>query len=333
MIRLDKERMRSLIDGFISHQTNQERAPVKKLLLDDFLNRWLRSEDCEVAMRESVSNMQAGKLTAIQRYHRFADYLSGNGVEVVIDWPTGDPSSRFERLVAICRLMQGKEAMRENQAVDSLCEKLWVSDRTIREDMRILRDGGREIYKHSALNQAFLIDGLTGGHHPVQFLSSVHPVLLLENLTTVLLLIESLLEKAQQMIFRSTCLETANHIWSQLTDYARAKVRENICRDFVGRAELLDIFDELEALQRTTDFRSEQYFMTNVSDKLLHYLKMNQCCKVIWEDEAHQVQEKTGIPRGYAPGQLNGIIFRDSNGAEFTIPESSILDVSRVHSS
>lgn len=322
-----------LINDFIAHQPSAERAQLRRLLCENFLPRWESTRDIERAMRDSVSEMQAGKLSALQRYRRFADWLTAHGAnDPAIEWPAGDPSSRFERLVAICRLMQGREVMREREAVEYLTSKLWVSERTIREDLRILREGGGDLYAHSALNQAFRIDGLSGNREPIRFLSSVHPVLLLENLTAVVLLIESLLEKAKQQMYRNTCLETANHVWSQLTDYARAKVRENIRRDFGSKPALLEQFETLEGLAQSTAFRAEQAFMETVPDRLLHYLKMGQACRIRWTDAQGQVQERIGTPIDYDRREESLIVFEAPDGACFELPESQILSVRRSES-
>lgn len=319
-----KEQMQCLITEYVQTLRKEERPGVRKLLQDDMLEKWYEDCDYEEILRRSVSALNNGKLTALQRYRLFIKWLSvKTNTEIKINWPTADISNRFERLIAIVRLLQNMPPKSENEAVLFLSEKLWVTDRTIREDIKNLREGN-DLYQYSALNQAFGIEGMSASAQPIRFLSSVHPMLLLENMTGVILLIESLLEKAQHSIYHDSCMVTALHVWSQLTEYAKTKVGERIQADYVNKIELLALFAELNQIIPSTSFRSEQALLSSIPNIWMHYMKMTQFCQVEYKDKNGNRQVINGFPEGQEGKEY---ILRDVNQSTTRIQEEDIISI------
>lgn len=327
------EEIQTLIDDYILHNvSNKERSGVRTLLCDgesSFLKIWMETNDYEDAVRESVKALNNGKLTAVRRYKLFITWLSAKlDREIVIQWPEADVSSRFERMVAITRILQNRPPMAENEAVEYLSDRLWVSDRTIREDIRNLREGS-DLYQFSALNQAFGIDRMSGNSEPIRFLSSVHPMLLLENMTGVVLMIEALLEKSEWPVCRDICLDTAVHCWVQLTDYARERVIDRINADFSGREKLLSLFEEMKARDQTTAFHSEQSYLMSIPNKWMHYMKLRQLCQIVWTDDRGKRKAATGYPSPQR-GSDSMYMFESISGNTLAIKSGQIISIDKA---
>ena len=199
---MNRTQIESLIGTYIDRfvRPAAEQKQVRKLLIGEnrcgFLDRWADLDgDFHSAIKESVKSLTTDKGMAIKRYKLFIQWLQRNLTEDIhVEWPPIDVSSRIDRLVYIMRTFHEQPG----NIAAFLSEKLWMSERTIEDDLSSIQYD--VAVDNSFLNQSFQINGIARANGSVHFLSSVHPMLLMENLTSVAVMIQALLEKARNAV-------------------------------------------------------------------------------------------------------------------------------------
>ena len=169
-------------------------------------------------IRNSVMAYSSNKDTAIALYRDLIVFLTGKGVSVPpIAFPPIPISNTFERLMFIATYLQD-----ENNRISDLSEKLWISERTIEEDMKRLRD---DVDPIQVCGKKFFISGTERRDGGIRFQSTAHPIFLAENLTQVLVMLKGLRVMAENPLYEPYALQTGREIWNQLSVYAKNRIR------------------------------------------------------------------------------------------------------------
>lgn len=293
------EEMLALIEQYVEvHiQEKGEKDIVRKLLIgsDDasFINKWQEyNGDYHAAISEAVKSCTTNKQKAISRYKNFISYIKRKtDEEINVEWPSVDISNRAERLIYIMRVLQTEQA----DAVQFLSDKLWMSTRSIEGELSELRHTNADA-PSSFLDQSLVINGISRSNGSIQFLSTVHPMLLMENLTGVLYMIHALLEKALNPVFKDWVMVTAGHIWNQLTDYAKAKVEKKTHEFYSEDSPVLYLFEELKTMPNEGKFITEQEFKNSILNITSYCAKADLMCRYYCHGKDGTTTTHVGYP-------------------------------------
>lgn len=203
-------------------------------------------EDLALNIEESVKSHTRDKDMAISIYKDFCEFLKKKGVEIDITFPTISVSNSFERLMFISKYLQDPK-----HKVSDLQSLLWVSERTIHEDLLKLR--GEDKDPIQVCGKIFKIDDLERDKDAVYFPSTAHPLFLTPNLTQVLVMLKGLKTMSNDPLYEEYARLTAMDIWEQLSDYAKARIH------FVLSELLPEDLSWYENL-RKKDEKNEEYF-------------------------------------------------------------------------
>lgn len=317
----------SLIKSYINTNvgSSAERQRLEKLFLggdqSSFISLWEEyGGDYGTAVRETVKAYSSDKGKAIARFRGLTEYLRRRtGEALPVDWPPVDISSRMDRLIYIMKTLQTDTG----NAVQLLSDKLWLSTRTIEGDLSSIE------YENMAeplgfLDQSFVINGIRRARGSVSFLSTVHPMLLMENLTSVVVMIEALLEKARQPAYKSWAMITAAHAWNQLTDYAQERIEEVMRRTYDADSPVLTLFEELKGMSADGRFRSEKEIARTAIDKAMYCFKAGLNCRFLCRERDGSLSEHIGYPYTLTDRDADVIRIRRADGSEEDIPLSDI---------
>ena len=176
------------------------------------------SEFLNENIRESVKKVLRGKDNAIKVYKRFVDFLQNKGIEVSVDFPPIPIDSSFERQMFIAKYLQGEDAR-----ISDLEDILWVSDRTIDQDLQRLYRGNDDPIQ--ICGRPFFIPDSNRVNGQMRSASTAHPLFLTENLTQVIIMLKGLRIMAENPLYTPYAQASAADIWQQLSDYARNRIR------------------------------------------------------------------------------------------------------------
>lgn len=168
-------------------------------------------------IKDAVKNANNGKDTLIGIFRGFTDFLANQNVNVPISYPPIPLSNAFERQMYILKYFQKK-----SRTMSSLQDKLWVSSRTLEDDLQVLRNYGDEPVR---LLQQEITVPLLRDDGEIGFKSTAHPILLVPNLTQVMIQLEGLRAMCENPLYKGYAHALAENIWSQLTDYAKDRLR------------------------------------------------------------------------------------------------------------
>lgn len=169
------------------------------------------------AIKESVKAYTRDKNKAINLYKDFISFISE---KYHIDIPIVFPpifTSELDRQMYIV-----KELHEKGRGINYLENKLWVSDRTIEEDLRKLRsyDGV------SIMEQKIRVEEIERHKGNIEFQSTVHPIFLALNLTQVVVMLQGLRHMINDKVYREYALRLSVNIWNELSDYARNRIKQ-----------------------------------------------------------------------------------------------------------
>lgn len=169
-------------------------------------------------IRASVSANTVNKGTAIRVYKELIKFLREKGVDVEVKFPPVDITSSFDRRIFIAKYLQNAEA-----SISDLEDILWVSSRTIEDDIGCLRGRGDDAI---AVNgRKFVITDTNRSNGRLYFASTAHPIFLTENLTQVIVMLKGLKTMAENPLYTRYAEVSASNIWNQLSDYATGRLR------------------------------------------------------------------------------------------------------------
>ena len=108
-----------------------------------------------------------------------------------------------------------------------IAEKYLVSEKTIENDMKALREG------ISVMDQELRLSDVQLHNRKVTAVSTMHPLFLAQNLTQIISMLEGLRRMENNWVMSSYARNTAVSIWCQLSQYARERIRGTLV-DLMG---------------------------------------------------------------------------------------------------
>jgi len=139
------------------------------------------------------------------------------GFEGKVTFPEIDISSSFERQMYLAKMIQN-----EKYDVMSLSEILWVSERTLEEDLSRIRGINNDPIQ--ICGKPFVVDGIERRNGKVTTPSTVHPFFLTFNLTQVIATLKGLKVMSLEPAMKQYAIGSAAAIWQQLSDYAKERI-------------------------------------------------------------------------------------------------------------
>ena len=291
------------ITPYIEAFTQKKRSP--SLLYDMKTARNLLKGDGEAALMQqefyenseylaynikaSVRAYSRNKDIAIHVYSDFLKFLKAkSGVEVSVQFPPISISNTFERLMFIAKYLQDPR-----HKVSDLPDLLWVSQRTINDDIKRLRGDHEDPIQ--VCGKVFTIDDMEKHKDTVYFPSTAHPLFLTPNLTQVLVTLKGLKTMADDPLYAEYARLAATDIWEQLSDYAKTRIH------FVLSELLPEDLSWYESLRKPDD----EYFYSEVrcsgSSVVLDCMKNGKtfCVEYEGEDGVCLYKQCSFIPRSY----------------------------------
>jgi len=181
-------------------------------------NGYANLDELAGCIEESVRSYTRNKDVAIKIYKHLCEFLKGKGVNIVVPFPAIAISNSFERLMFIAKYLQSP-----SNKVSELQNILWVSERTINDDLKKLR--GFDEDPIQICGKRFVIDDLERHRDVVYFPSTAHPLFLTPNLTQVLVTLKGLKTMSSDSLYSEYAHLIAADIWEQLSDYAKARIQ------------------------------------------------------------------------------------------------------------
>ena len=221
-------------------------------------------------IQDSVQALPRGKETAIEVYKRLVDFLKKKGVEVSINFPPIPIENSFESQMYIAKYLQDQD-----HRIEDIGNLLWVSERTINEDLLRLR--GEDPIQ--VCGRRFVIDGAKRSRGQMSFASTAHPLFLTENLTQVLVMLKGLHAMAENPLYTRYAEASAADIWVQLSDYAKNRIR------FVLGELLPEDLSWYESLESGPDSFTSERQCSVKGDVLLECLKNEKSFFVEYREE------------------------------------------------
>lgn len=176
------------------------------------------SECLAYNIKQSVCGYSRNKDIAIRIYMDFLYFLkTKSDIDVSVQFPPISISNTFERLMYIAKYLQDP-----NHKVTDLPDILWVSQRTINDDIKRLRGDHEDPIQ--VCGKVFTIDDMDKRKGAVYFSSTAHPLFLTPNLTQVLVTLKGLKSMAADPLYAEYAQLAASDIWDQLSDYAKARI-------------------------------------------------------------------------------------------------------------
>jgi hypothetical protein len=166
-----------------------------------------------------------------------------------------------------------KELHEKGRTTAYLGNKLWISDRTIDEDLAKLRS----YTGVSIMGQKIRVRGIERQKGNIEFQSTVHPIFLALNLTQVVVLLQGLQHMIKDEAYKEYALKLSANIWNELSDYARRRIKQ-----VTGMLSMdLSWYEELDS------YSSEELFYTERecsyderAGNVLDFLKNGKKCAI-----------------------------------------------------
>ncbi len=264
------------------------------------------------AIKESVRSYTRDKNTAISVYKDFVSFIEEKyEINIPIEFPPTF-SSEFDRQMYIV-----KELHEKGRDTSYLEEKLWVSDRTIEDDLAKLRSSTGV----SIMGQRITVKGIERQKGNIEFESTVHPVLLALNLTQVVVMLQGLHHMYNDKAYKEYALKLAASIWNELSDYARRRIKH------VTDALSMD----LSWYEKLDSYRNENLFFTESecsyeegAGNILDFLKNRKECAIEFKDKDGKRKILTNCTiRKYVWDKEEIEVI--SNGEKYTISINAIV--------
>lgn len=336
---MTEAQMRSFIEQYI--QTRRDSA-LRNLLLEkeqkdtepigrrerepskSFIEYWLIEKgDVAIAVRETVKACTSSKASAIRRLKGFIRKLESETDERYdIAWPPIDIDRDFERMIYMMRALQERPDLGDEKTiVDYLSNTLWIGDRTINDDLSRMNNADHS-HQATLLNNTLAVNGMTRSGGKITFLSTAHPVLLIENLTCITMMLNAMLEKAEDPKLHDGLMLTVGHIWNQLTDYARKRIIEASIKWYGEDSEAVARLRKLTATADKLQFVPEANAFSSIEGQLMHYMKIEARCLLEYEEEGSALF-CIGVPKMNHDID-NSIYILTDNGEKVSIPFKAI---------
>ena len=176
----------------------------------------LEEDEMHYAIKDVVMSYTSNKGSAIKIFKKFLEFLKKEyQFDAQIIFPKVDISSSFERQMYMAKVLQNADV-----TVENLSEDLWISVRTINEDLLRLR-GTDPI---QICGKPFIINETQRNNGRFSFASTVHPFFLTFNLTQIITTLKGLKEMSENPALKHYAVLSAASIWQQLSDYAKERI-------------------------------------------------------------------------------------------------------------
>ncbi|MBQ8986237.1 MAG: hypothetical protein IJ100_03185 [Lachnospiraceae bacterium] len=313
--------MREKIKRYTSTLRYASDKKATEKLLDTFLCQWIDyGSDVATAIRETVKGVSTSKSTAITRLKTFVGWLERDtGEQFNVQWPPVDVGNDFERMIYMMRALQ-EVPERLDSIVDYLSDRLWTSTRTIEDDLAKLRYRDRAA-DATLMQECLTINGMDRSRGAVKFISTAHPLLLIENLTSLTLMLQAILEKADDPEHHEWLMVTAGHIWRQLTDYARRRATEVTVARYGEDSPIVAKIEELNSGRYDCGFMTEDDIESDAAEQFFFCTKAGKPCRVRYHGGIGWTH--ISIPRFNREDPKSAFMI-DSNGCEVLVPFSKV---------
>lgn len=184
------------------------------------------------AVQRTVQSYLSNKDSAIDIFKRLTARLEQKfSVSLPVPYPPVPVANTFERLMYISKYVQDPE-----NRISDLQDILWVSSRTIEDDLAKLR--GMDDDPIQICGKKYVIrDMERRADRVTDILSTPHPFFLTCNLTQVIVMLQGLRKMTVNQELKAYAEKTAGEIWEQLSDYGRNRilyVMENLMPDEIS---------------------------------------------------------------------------------------------------
>lgn len=298
------------IDQFLSQKyyvsytsfTEQTVSNLLKLLLKE--SREVRDDEeieesvLQYAMEYTIQSYTSSKRSAIRIFRIFMDFLKKEyGFEGKVTFPEIDISSSFERQMYLAKMIQNEE-----YNVLSMSRKLWVSVRTLEEDLNRIRGNTNDPIQ--ICGKQFIVDGIERRNGKVTTPSTVHPFFLTFNLTQVIATLKGLKVMSLEPAMKQYAIGSAAAIWQQLSDYAKERIlyvmTEIMPEEITWYRELDDVAAEM--------FQTEyQYRSSEGPGVIMDCIKNEKTCYVEYKKEDGDILFLSNcriVPRSYRGNRI-----------------------------
>jgi len=283
-----------------------------KNIIDKTISDLDVQEAIGAAIKESVKSYTRDKNMAVNVYKDFVSFIREKyQINIPIVFP---PTflSEFDRQMYIV-----KELHEKGRGTAYLEDKLWVSDRTIEEDLTKLRSNAGV----SIMGQKITVKGIERQKGNIEFQSTVHPIFLALNLTQVVVMLQGLQHMAKDEAYRKYALKLSASIWNELSDYARRRIKQ------VADMLSMDLlwYEELDSYSNEELFSTEyECSYEEGAGNILDFLKNGKECAIEFEGNDGKSKILTNcIIRKYNWDRQE--IEVSSNGEQYTISLATIV--------
>ncbi|HHU63109.1 MAG TPA: hypothetical protein GXZ32_02705, partial [Clostridiales bacterium] len=277
-----------------------------KNIINETIDKVDVQEAIGAAIKQSVKSYSRDKNTAINVYKDFVCFIRGKyQIDIPIEFPPTF-SSEFDRQMYLV-----KELHEKGRSVAYLEDKLWISDRTIEEDLAKLRSNDGI----SIMGQKLSVRGVERQKGKIEFESTVHPIFLALNLTQVVVMLQGLRHMVKDRVYREYALKLSANIWNELSDYARRRIKDV--------SDMLSL--DLSWYEKLDRYSSDELFFTEREcsydegpGNILDYLKNGKKCAIeyIGDDGESKILTNCIIKRYNQEKEEIEVI---SNGERYTI--------------
>lgn len=168
-------------------------------------------------MKSTVKAYKRDKGTAISIFRIFLEFLKKEYTfEPDVQFPKIDTSNTFERQMYLAKELQMGE-----KTIEGLANELWISSRTIDDDLARLR-GNKDPLQ--VCGKKFIVNETSARNQRMNFASTVHPLFLTFNITQVIATLRGLKYMCDDPGMKQYALLSASAIWQQLSEYAKQRI-------------------------------------------------------------------------------------------------------------
>lgn len=265
--------------GYTSY-TKQTVSNLLKTLIENYSavrsDAIIEESVLQYAMEKTVQSYTSSKRSAIRIFGIFMGFLKKEyGFEGKVTFPEIDISSSFERQMYLAKMIQSEE-----YNVDSLAGKLWVSKRTLEEDLKRIRGRGDDLIQ--ICGKPFVVKEVERKNGKVSFASTVHPFFLTFNLTQVIATLKGLKGMSLEPAMKHYAIGSAAAIWQQLSDYAKERILYVMTEIMPEEISWYRELDDVAAEMFQTEY---QYRSTEGPGVLMDCIKNEKTCFVEYRNE------------------------------------------------
>ena len=264
-----------------------------EMLQEKYQAAGLDEEEMQMAIRDVVMSYSSNKGSAIKIFKIFLAYLKNeHHFDAEVQFPKIDISNSFERQMYLAKVLHNNEV-----TVGQLSEELWISSRTIDEDLARLR--GNPTDPIQICGKPFVINETERRNGRLSFASTVHPFFLTFNLTQVITTLKGLKAMSEDPALKLYATLSAAAIWQQLSDYAKERiifVLTNLMPDELSWYRNLDV-EIVETFQTEYECRR-----TEGAGVIMDCMKNDKPCFVEYQQEDETIVFLSNcrfVPRSY----------------------------------